>query len=501
MRSSYAWALGGQLASQASFTIISIWVARLLQPQDYGLWAIACVFVAFCRSAQDAGIESALIQRQDLDERTLCSAFWFLLAGGVVATTLVWACAPAVAWVYHDPRVVPLMRVMAFMFLPIALRIIPFSMLAKHLEFGSRTKAEFLAALGASLTTLWAARSGFGVWSLIAGAFAGEVLLCIFLYWFYPWRPRFEFHAATLKPLIRFGLPVTGSGLLWQFYVQADIVIVGYLLGPASVGFYSMASKLATLIPEKVAAVMNKVNYPVFSSLQRKPGAVGEHWVKVSEATAWLCAPGLCGLMLLSNSFVSVALTPKWLPIVPTLKILCIVALVRSLGIIVPHLVTALNHPDRVFIFNVISALVLPLSFALGAWLAGLIGVATGWLVGYSLTIVWLFRLALQKTGVSGSNYFRSLRDPALATLALAVAVMLAGYIRISQPLPRLIAQVLAGAVAYCGCAIFLLWKSGELRLYTNLLRPLSAHTSKTVESGQAHPSILMEREDLALYE
>lgn len=470
---SYAWALGGQFIGQGFLSVISIWVARLLQPEDYGLWAMAGVFISVCRTAQDVGFESALIQKVDMDSRTLSSAFWFVIGGSLIAMLAAWGLAPSIAWIYHDVRVIPIVRAFAVVFVLIALRTVPFALLARELDFASRTKTELLSATGASSLTLLMAAHGYGVWSLIGGALFSEVLMNFVLFFYCPWRPDFRFNFAEVKPLLRFGIPMTGGALLWQIYSQADVFIVGYLLGPAALGFYSMAQKLSMLVPEKIAAVLNRVNYPVFARLQRNRSAVAGHWLTISEATTWLCAPGLFGLILLGRSFVVVVLTPKWLPAVPILDILCLVALVRSLSIILPNLFAALNHPGTVLTFHVVSAVVLPASFALGAWGGRLIGVSLGWLVASSCIFVLMLQVACRLTEVSVFSYLASLAAPVASIVIMCFIILLGAHIPVTHPFTRLVLQGMTGIIGYCGVGLMLLWKTGRLHSCKETLREL----------------------------
>ncbi len=464
LRSSYLWVLGGQLGGQGILWLVSLWVARLLDPQDYGLWAMAALFVSFCRTLQDGGLGGALIQKRTLSQQELSSTFWFLLGTGLSAVILGWLSAPLLGWIFHDARVIPVVRVASCVFVLLAVRTVPYSLLAREFKFASRTKAELLSALGGAFLTLSMAWKGYGVWSLVIGGGLGsEILLTLLLYWYCPWRPHCQWTFSSLSPLLRFGLPFTGAVFLWEIYYQADIFVIGFFLGPTALGFYAMAIRLAMVVSEKIAAVINKVSFPAFSALRENRRAVGEHWLQITQLVGWICFPMLVGLMLVAEPFVHILLTSKWLPIVLLLQILCALAVLRSLEAVMPQLINALGHPDKIFAYNLISAFVLPAGFVAGVLWANAVGVAIAWLAMFPFMFLWILRLTLKLTGVSAKEYAIRILPPALATIIMAITVLLARNVPVSGTAGKLLLHVTVGAATYLTCALLWLWKTNRL--------------------------------------
>jgi len=432
---------------------------------------MATVFVSVCQTCQDLGFGSAIIQQRDLDDHTLSAAFWALLVTAATATIFLSLLAPVIATLYHDERIVLVILVLAPTLVLTALRIVPYSLLAKRLDFANRTKAEILSAASGSLLTILMAWRGFGVWSLVAGAVLAEACFCFLVYQLSSWRPHWNWSPKSLASLLHFGLPLTGASLLWQIYYQADFLVVGFLLGPVPLGIYTMAWRLAMLTTERVTGVFNKVSFSAFSALRDNPRAMALHWLKLTELVAWVSMPLLIGLMLVSDIFVKALLTDKWLPSVPVLRLLCVLALLRSLGTLFPHILNAMGDTRKIFMLNLVSVCILPAGFALGALQAGLQGVAVTWIALYSCIFVWLFRRALDLSGIRAQDFFSRVFPPLLATGVMSAAVLGSSLVEFPSSVAVLTFRVGIGAFIYALCATAWLLKTGQLRYAIAWLR------------------------------
>ena len=466
LRASYGWAAGGVFASQGLLWLVSLWVARHLEASDYGLLAMATIFTSFCVYFQDAGLGSAIIQKRELDRRDAVTAFTFTVVVGVTVTAVLWLIAPLVAQLYHEPRVTAVLRALALTLVLVALRAVPFALLTKQLAFASRTKAEVVSAFVGSAAAVALAWNGCGVWSLVGGSLVTQTLLTGLVYVYSAWRPALAWHPTVLRALLRFGVPATAAGFLWQIYIQSDQFLIGALLGPQALGLYVMAWTLAGTTQERIVAVLNRVSYSAFSSMQSDRRAVAAHWVDLNELIAWTTFPLLVGLALVADTFVAAVLTDKWAGIVPVLRILCLLALMRNFGTLTPHLIIALGHPGKNLLFDAINTVALPAILAVGALTGGVVGVAIAWVVAYPLLFVWRFRLALRLTASTIGAHLHRLRAPGLATAAMAVVVWFIGHLGGVAPMARLICQVGGGGAVYALCVLIWLQKTGRLSMF-----------------------------------
>jgi O-antigen/teichoic acid export membrane protein len=292
-----------------------------------------------------------------------------------------------------------------------------------------------------------------------------EIALSLLTYWFSRWLPSWEWDRAALRRLLDFGLPTTGSMLLWRIYYQADFFMIGALLSSAALGLYTMAWRLAMVSTERIMAVFTKVSFPAFASLQKNPREAALHWLQISEIVSWITFPLLTGMMLVAEPFVRIALTAKWTACVPVLRLLCVLAILRSLGTIMPALVNALGRPGVIFRYNVVSVAVLPLAFAAFAVWAGIEGVGLAWLVVYFPFWLWLFHFTLKLTDTAADDYLRRLIPAAVSTVIMIGAVLLSRLVPTPKLIYSLLLQIAAGGVAYAACGLWWLHKTARLEL------------------------------------
>jgi teichuronic acid exporter len=461
VRAAYAWAAGGTFAAQGVLWLLSLFVMGILQPADYGLVGIIGVFFSFCKTVQDAGLSTAIVQRAELNRRLLSSAFWFFVGTGALLTALAILAAPVVGRMNGDARIPALMRVLSVTFLLVGLRTVPTALLTRALDFRRRSTAEILSSAVGAVTTAVLAFTGHGVWSLVFGGITGEAVLTLLTCLYAKWTPSAEFDRAEMASLLRFGLPVTGSTLIWEFYIQSDFLMIGLVLGTQQLGWYTLAWQLGMVPADRLTAVMNKANLPVFASLQKHPESLRHHWRAVIGSVAWLAFPMAAGIALVGTDLIHTVLPAKWAGAIPVLPQLAILGGIRSITVILPNLLVALGKPLRNLLYNCVCALVYPPAFAIAAHWGGLPAVGWTWVVLLPTMMVWLVRLALPSTPLKLSDYFAPLGAPAAATAVMSLVVLSLGRMLRVNGLPRLEILIAAGILSYGAMAAMWFYKTG----------------------------------------
>lgn len=453
VRAAYAWAAGGTFAAQGVLWLLSLVVMGILQPADYGLVGIINVFFSFCRTVQDAGLSTAIVQRPSVDRRLLSSAFWFFVATGVFLTLAGIGAAPIVAALKAEPRIPGLMRALAVNFTLLGIRTVPTSLLTKALDFRKRSVAEILGAATGALTTVSLALTHHGVWSLALGGIAAEAGTTLFTWRFARWTPAREFDWSDIKSLMRIGLPVSGAQLIWQFYIQSDFLMIGLLLGTQQLGWYTLAWQLAMVPVDRLTAVMNKANLPVFASMQSEPDRLRSHWHQVIGSIAWVTFPMAAGLALVGGDLIHSILPAKWSGAIPALTPLAILGGVRSIAIVLPNLLTAVGKPGRNLLFSCVAACVYPPVFAFAAKAGGIRAVGWAWVIVAPILMLFMVRLALRVTPLTLSDYFSPLAAPFASTAMMSILVWWLSNSLNVKPLTRLEILVAAGIFSYAAVA------------------------------------------------
>ncbi|MBW2000317.1 MAG: lipopolysaccharide biosynthesis protein, partial [Deltaproteobacteria bacterium] len=218
-------------------------LARLLTPDDFGLIAMVTVFTNLLLLLNDLGIPAAIIQKQDLGENQLSSAFWLNLAEGLAITLIFIALAPLIAAFYSEDRLIAIVLVLSPTFLIASFGMIQFGLLSKWLDFKSLAMAEILSALLAGVVAIVLAFADVGVWSLVFQALTAAFVLAVLLWFFCAWRPKLAFKWKHTAEILDYGLFLTGFQFSNYFNRNLDNLIIGRFLGSESLGFYDIAYK------------------------------------------------------------------------------------------------------------------------------------------------------------------------------------------------------------------------------------------------------------------
>ena len=277
----FLWASSAKVISQGFSWIVTILLARLLLPSDFGLLAIAWIFVGFLDLVIEMGIGAAIIQRKETDDDALYSIFWFSIIIGICFYLIVFFLAPTFSRFFSNENLTNVLRMLAFIFVIGSFQIVPFNLLTKELEFKKRSIAEFLGVFSGGTLSIVLAILGYGVWSLVYGPILRYLVFAIMFFYFSQWRPKPVFMFKKIKSLLNFGFSVAGSRVLVYFYSNADAMIIGKILGNIFLGYYVMAYNLSRIPIDKITAIINQVAFPVFSKLQDDEENLQRYFLKI----------------------------------------------------------------------------------------------------------------------------------------------------------------------------------------------------------------------------
>lgn len=429
---------------------ITVVVIRLLSPSDYGLLAMATVFLSFVILMSEAGLGAALVQASEVDNLKLRGIFGAVILVHSSLFVLLVAAAPAIAQFFEEDHLVSIIRVLALQLLIAMFAVIPSALLTRRLEFRGLSIIALTGALCGSVSTLGLAFSGYGVWALVIGTLITNLWNTVAINVLSPFLKWPDFSLKGARSLAAFGGQVTAARALWFVYSQADIFIAGKLLGKELLGFYSVSIHLASLPVQKLSAVINQVAFPAFAQSQDHPGAVSQFLLKALRMLGFVAFPVLWGISSVAPEIVSVLLGPKWEAAVVPLQLL---PLVMPLNLISPFLNTAFQGIGRggVVFMNVLTAcLVMPVAFWIGAhW--GLLGLCVAWVLGFPLVLIVNLWRMLPLVALRLRDVLSALAPAALTSAGMYAAVSVARYLAADGlGTPFLMALLIAvGAASY----------------------------------------------------
>ena len=465
--SGFRWTASVRLLSQVITWAITIFVVRLLSPTDYGLLAMATVFIGFLQMFSEFGLGPALVQKAELEERTLRQTFGIVLVLNLALAALLVLSAPFIGAFFAEPRVVPVIRVLALQFIIGAFDVIPNVMLQRRMEFRKRSLLDLSGAILTSVTTLALAFAGMGVWALVVGSIAGQVWKVIGINYLAPFLHWPEFSMKGMRSLLTFGGHLTVAGAIGTFVSQIDVIICAKLLGNEVLGFYSVGVQLASLPSQKIAGLINQVAFPTFSRMQHDVRNVGAKVLLGTRLLGIFAFPVLWGMSSIAVEIVEVALGAKWMQAVVPLQVLALVIPLRIIASFVAVAAQGMGRSDIVLRNTIWAAMTAPPMLFVGAYTGGLLGLCLAWLVLSPLLFLFNIKRYASGIGLRAGEIFAAMMPACGAGLAMYGAVVAVRYVLFDSGYggaTRMGVLIASGAMVYCA-ASFIFNRKGVLEV------------------------------------
>lgn len=318
------WTFSQQFSTQIISFVVSIILARILAPSEFGLIGMLGVFINLGRTLMDSGLTSSLIRTVDADQKDYSTVFFINVIGSIFFYFLLFFTAPLIAAFYNQEILKDIIRVYALTFIIQAFAGVQTTRLTKEMNFKIQMIIQIPSLVGGGIIGIVLSKLGYGVWSLVYMSLFQSMLSTI-QYWVYSkWRPSFKFYKDRFKHHFDFGYKMTLSNLVQSLYNNTYTLVIGKFFSAAQVGYYTRSFGLRQLPIANLTTALNKVSYPMFSSITDDEVKLKAAYKKVMQQLVFLLTPLLVLLTVVAEPFISVLLTDKWLPAVPYFQILCI---------------------------------------------------------------------------------------------------------------------------------------------------------------------------------
>lgn len=446
-----AWLSVTKFFGQSISWIITIYIARILSPVDYGLMGMAAIIIAFMLLFNELGLGTAIIQASDLSKDDLVTLHWTVAGLNTVLYLIVYSLAPSVAAFFHEARITSIIRVLGLNFLINSIGFVSFNMLAKSMNFRSRSIAEFIASLAGSISTLYFAVKGSGVWSLVLGSIVLETTRNFLLQIFYPWIPGFSYSYQSLKKFTRFGSQIMGSRILWYLYSNSDKLIVGKVLGKSALGYYSLAMQFAMMPLEKIITLVNQITLPAFSQVQHDHDLMRKYFLKIIRFISLLTFPLFLGIIMVADEAVLVLLTDKWSSVILPLKILCLVSVLRAMNTLYTSVFLAKGKANEPLMNNLLLAILMPIGFYFGS-IHGLIGFSVSWIIVFPIPFMIITWKLLKLLNISFLHFLHDMQHFFFGSLFMIGFIFIGKktLFHNSADIINLIGSSSVGLISYC---------------------------------------------------
>ena len=318
----FLWSSIEKFSVQGISLVLSIIIARIISPDDYGLIAMVQVFTSFFQIFIDGGFANALIQKKNRTDIDYQTAFLFNLAVAVLLYFVLFFCAPMIAGFYEEPQLTTLTRVVALNLIISSLSIVQRARLTIELDFKTQSKASILATVVSGVAGIYCAYSGWGVWALVTQSLLSSVLISTSLMFFSKWVPKLQFSKNSFVGLFGFGSKLMASNILTSLFINLGNLLIGKKYAATSLAYYNRGFTLSQYPSTMVAESLNRVIFPELSRVQDDRKRLTERYFKYLHLSNFIILPLMVMLIAFARPLVEILLTEKWLPAVPYIQIM-----------------------------------------------------------------------------------------------------------------------------------------------------------------------------------
>lgn len=318
------WSAIERFSVQGMQFVLSIIIARLLLPTDYGLIAMLSIFLAIAQTFIDSGFANALIQKKNRTEVDYSTVFYFNIAVSFLIYLLLYISAPSIASFYNENALVSITRIVGLTLIINSLGIVQQAKMTVVLDFKRLAMASFISVFISGLIGVWMAYAGMGVWALVYQSLLNNLLRVCLIWVFSGWKPMLVFSKESFLSLFSFGSKLLLSSLLHTLYTNLYTLIIGKKFSAGELGLYNRAFTLAQFPSTNLTNIIVRAVYPIQCRLQDDAEQLNSMFLKYLRMACYIIFPIMVGFCALAEPLVRLLLTDKWLEAVPFLQIMCI---------------------------------------------------------------------------------------------------------------------------------------------------------------------------------
>lgn len=323
--SSLIWKFFERIGYQGVNFIVQIVLARLLLPEDYGIISLLIVFVNIANAIIQNGFNTALIQKKEVDEIDISSAFFVTLILSIFLYVVLYLSAPSISEFYRMPKMIPVLRVLALL-LPLgAVNSIQIAILSRNLQFYKLLISNMSAVICSGTSGIILAYMGAGVWALVVQQLLFNLISCIVLWFVVKWRPSLRFSIQSIKTLFSFGWKMLVSRLINLIYGDIYSLVIGRVFSANALGYYNRGKQFSYTIIMSIDGAIQSVMLPAYSREQENKKVLKSMTRRSIVTSSYVVFPVMMGLGVVARPLVSLLLTDKWLGCVPFLQINCFI--------------------------------------------------------------------------------------------------------------------------------------------------------------------------------
>lgn len=437
------WGFVDNFSGAGITAVVSIILARLLSPEEFGLVGMVAIFISLGNSLMDSGFSGALIRKKEVSDSDLSTVFYTNLFLSLVIYFTLFFSAPAISRFLNNDSLVLILRVLSLSVVVVAFTQVQKVNFIRKIDFKTQAVISLMASLASGVASIWMALAGYGVWSLVVQQLSKQGVVSLLLWVFSKWRPSFTFSFSSFREMFGFGSRLLACSLISVIWNEIYSLVIGKMYNPVAVGYFTRAEKFKTMVTSNIGQVVQKVGYPVLSSIQDDSQRQQRVYRKVVRLTILITSTLVLGLVGCAEAMIEVLIGAKWLPAADYLRVLGISGMFLPLILSSVNVFNANGKSNVTLLLEIIKTAFAAIPVVLGILYdiqALLWGLVASTLLSYMVHALFVSREI-------DYPFWRQMGDifPFILISALmSVAVYFTGMLPIA-PLPLLILQIFAG--------------------------------------------------------
>lgn len=463
------WSAVDNLTQYGVTFIVSIVLARLLNPDDYGLIGIITIFTTVCTAIINGGFSNALVRKKEPTENDYSTAFIVNLGLSILLYSIVFTCSPLIARFFGKEELVSLTRVSSLIMIAGAFGIVQQTRLTKRIDFKTQTKITLIASITSGTIGIVMAALGFGVWALVAQGLSAQILKTIFLWIFNHWTPSMRFNKNSFNELFGFGWKMMVASVLDSLWTQLYQVVVGKFYSPATLGQYTRAKQFSQMFSSNLTTVIQRVTYPVLSDIQDEKERMVSAYRRIIKTTMFITFALMFTLGAVAEPLLYCLIGEKWHEAATYLPLICLVGAFYPLHAINLNMLQVQGRSDLFLGLEIIKKIIGLAPLFVGAF----VGIFPMLYATVIINVTSYFLNSYFPGKLLGYTSWKQIKDitPSFgASLMMAIVVYTMKFLPLSYWI-ILPLQILTGTVLFISISI--ITKSAEFKEVMNMIKPI----------------------------
>lgn len=473
--SSLVWKFLERGSAQVVAFVVSLVLARLLGPTDYGVVSLVLVFTSISLVFVQGGFNTALIQKDGTNELDYSSVLVFSLGVSFVIYALLFMAAPFVADFYSNPEVILILRVLALVLLPGAYNSVQVAYVGKTFQFRKLFTANLVTAVCSGAVGILLAFSGAGVWALVAQQLGNQFFVCVVLSYALHWHPKLDFSLSSIKGLFSFGVNVLIGDLLVQVFLNLRNLIVGRIFDAATLGLFNRGHQFPAAVMQAVTGSMQEVMLPTFSGVQDDFKRVLSIARRSVRASCFVIFPMMFGLASCASALVELLLGSDWAGCVPYLQVFAVSYCFQPIQIVTAQAMRGLGDSKTTLKLEFVRKAA-EIGLMLGSIPFGPVALAASSVVAGAFSCAVALVPNVRVLGYSLREQLSDLVRPFLGSTVMAILIMMLNHLPFHAGLILGI-QIVAGFIVYA--FVMILAGDDTMGMLVGVLKKALAHMSE----------------------